>query len=106
MLFGFAILQKSRYNIFTVYTVQSSYLKKDWRKKMAGVYKSIDFLPTIFNVQKYYHHTVSFICAWAMPQAVKDLHKVQLFRENVCTLPIYQYLLVYGSIPNMLLLTN
>ena len=47
--------------------------KNRFQKKVAD--KSITLLPTIFNLQKYYH-PISFICAWAMPQAKKVLIKV------------------------------
>ena len=69
---------------------------------MADVSKSIKLLPTIFNLQKYYH-PISFICAWAMLQAKKaykrsTLHCLQRRRPYFASLSLLISLVVCFSI--------
>ena len=51
------------------------------RKKVADVYKSMKLWPNSFNLQNC-HHPVSFICAWAMPQAKKGAQKVHSLEKT------------------------
>ena len=48
----------------------------------------IKLSPTIFNLQKYFY-PVSFICAWALPQAEEGQQKGRHFRKDDCSLPVY-----------------
>ena len=49
--------------------------------------QSIKHLPTIFNLQKYYH-PFSYTCAWALPQSKKDQPKGRDFRKDDFSLPV------------------
>ena len=86
-------------NMKTYIVIFSSKFHKIWRKKIGFGFKWVKLslpnyenimnhnLPTIFNLQKYYH-PVSFKCAWALPQSKKGQQKGRHFRKDDCSLPV------------------